>query len=35
MRRLKMRPELIDKHGYSELSDAIKNQIFGLNAARL
>jgi hypothetical protein len=35
LRRLEMKPELIDKHGYSELTPAIKNQIFGLNAARL
>jgi uncharacterized protein len=35
LRSLKMRPDLIDKHGYPELTDAIKNQIFGLNAARL
>jgi hypothetical protein len=30
-----MRPELIEKHGYAELTDAIKNQILGLNAAKL
>jgi len=35
MRRLKISPKLIDKHGYPELTDAIKSQIFGLNAARL
>src|SRR5207247_10307318 len=33
LRRLKMRPELIEKHKYPELTDAIKRQIFGLNAA--
>jgi len=35
MRRMKMKPELIDKFGYPELTDEIKNQILGLNAARL
>ena len=35
MRRLQIKPELIDKHGYPELTPAIKNQIVGLNAARL
>jgi uncharacterized protein len=35
MRSLKIRPELIDKYGYPELTPAIKDQIFGLNAARL
>jgi hypothetical protein len=30
-----MTPELIEKHGYPELTDGIKDQIFGLNAARL
>jgi hypothetical protein len=35
LRRLKMKPELRDKFGYPELTDEIKNQIFGLNAARL
>jgi hypothetical protein len=35
MRRMKMKPELIDKFGYSELTDEIKNQILGLNAAKL
>jgi hypothetical protein len=35
LRRLKMLPELIEKYGYPELTDDIKNQIFGLNAARL
>jgi predicted TIM-barrel fold metal-dependent hydrolase len=35
MRSLKIRPDLIDKYGYSELTPAIKDQIFGLNAARL
>jgi uncharacterized protein len=35
MRSLKMKPELIEKFGYPELTDAVKAQIFGLNAARL
>jgi uncharacterized protein len=35
LRRLKMKKELIDKHGYPELTDAVKGQILGLNAARL
>ncbi|GAC1464265.1 MAG: hypothetical protein NVSMB9_02710 [Isosphaeraceae bacterium] len=35
MRTLKMRPDLMDKYGYPELTDSIKNQIFGLNAAGL
>jgi hypothetical protein len=30
-----MRPELMEKHKYPELTDEIKNQIFGLNAAKL
>jgi predicted TIM-barrel fold metal-dependent hydrolase len=35
LRRLKMKPELMDKYHYPELTDDIKNQILGLNAARL
>jgi predicted TIM-barrel fold metal-dependent hydrolase len=35
LRRLKMKAELMEKHNYPELTDEIKNQIFGLNAARL
>lgn len=35
LRRLKMPEELIKKYGYPELTDAIKEQIFGLNAAKL
>jgi predicted TIM-barrel fold metal-dependent hydrolase len=35
LRRLKMKPELIDKYKYPELTDAIKNKIFGVNAAKL
>src|SRR5439155_1683084 len=31
MRRLKMKPELMEKYKYPELTDEIKNQIFGLN----
>jgi predicted TIM-barrel fold metal-dependent hydrolase len=35
LRKLKMKPELMDRYKYPELTDAVKNQIFGLNAARL
>lgn len=35
MRKLKMKPELIDRYKYAELTDAVKNQILGLNAAKL
>lgn len=35
LRRLKMRPELIEKYKYPELTEDIKNQIFGLSAAKL
>jgi uncharacterized protein len=35
LRKLTMRPELRDKYKYSELTDAVKDQILGLNAARL
>src|SRR5262245_1449173 len=35
MRRLKMPDELRKKHGYSDLTDEIKNQILGLNAAKV
>jgi hypothetical protein len=35
LRRLKMKPELREKYKYPELTDAIKEQIFGRNAARL
>jgi uncharacterized protein len=35
LRRLEMKPELTEKFGYPELTPAIKNQIFGLNAAKL
>ncbi|MGQ0635393.1 MAG: amidohydrolase family protein [Planctomycetaceae bacterium] len=35
MRRLKIKDELIQKYGYPQLTDEIKNQIFGLNAARV
>jgi hypothetical protein len=34
-RTLKMTPELSDRYGYPELTPAIKNQILGLNAARV
>src|SRR5437899_12666445 len=35
LRRLKIREDLIEKYKYPQLTDAVKNQIFGLNAARL
>jgi hypothetical protein len=35
LRRLKIKPELIDKYHYPELTAEIKNQILGLNAARI
>ena len=35
LRKLKMKPELMDKYKYPELTDAIKDQILGLNAAKL
>src|SRR5437588_3024951 len=35
MRRLKIRDDLIDKYHYPQLTDAIKDQIFGRNAAKL
>jgi uncharacterized protein len=35
LRRLKIKPELMDKYQYPELTDEIKNQILGLNAAKL
>jgi hypothetical protein len=35
MRRLQIRPELIDRFGYPQLTDAVKAQVLGLNAARL
>jgi hypothetical protein len=35
LRRLRMTEELMAKFKYPELTDAIKDQIFGLNAARL
>jgi hypothetical protein len=35
LRRLKIRDDLIEKYGYPQLSDQVKDQIFGLNAARL
>jgi predicted TIM-barrel fold metal-dependent hydrolase len=35
LRRLEIKPELRDQFGYPELTPAIKNQIFGLNAARI
>jgi predicted TIM-barrel fold metal-dependent hydrolase len=35
LRKLTMKPELMDKYKYPELTDAIKDQILGLNAAKL
>jgi predicted TIM-barrel fold metal-dependent hydrolase len=35
MRRLRISDELRERYGYPELTDAIKDQILGLNAARL
>ncbi|MGH7135730.1 MAG: hypothetical protein ACREHD_08325, partial [Pirellulales bacterium] len=35
LRWLKIKEELIDKHASPELTDEIKRQILGLNAARL
>jgi len=35
LRRLRMTDELMERYKYAQLTDAVKNQIFGLNAARL
>jgi predicted TIM-barrel fold metal-dependent hydrolase len=35
LRRLRMTDELMDRHKYPQLTDEIKDRIFGLNAARL
>lgn len=35
LRRLRIADDLIEKHGYPQLSDEIRAQILGLNAARL
>lgn len=35
LRRLTIKDELIEKYGYPELTNEIKRQIFGLNAAKL
>jgi predicted TIM-barrel fold metal-dependent hydrolase len=35
LRRLKIKDELVEKYKYPPLTDAVKNQILGLNAARL
>jgi predicted TIM-barrel fold metal-dependent hydrolase len=35
LRRLKMKDELIEKYHYPQLTEEIKNQILGLNAAKL
>jgi uncharacterized protein len=34
-RKLKMKDELIEKYKYPELTDAVKDQVLGLNAAKL
>lgn len=35
LRRLKIKDELIEKYHYPQLTDAVKDKIFGLNAGRL
>ena len=35
LRRFKISDDLIEKHGYAQLTPEVKNQIFGLNAARI
>jgi hypothetical protein len=35
MRRFRIPDALIDQHGYAPLTRAVKEQIFGLNAARV
>ena len=35
LRRLRIKDELIEKYGYPQLTDEVKNKILGLNAARL
>jgi predicted TIM-barrel fold metal-dependent hydrolase len=35
LRRMRMTDELMQRHGYAQLTDEVKNRIFGLNAARL
>jgi predicted TIM-barrel fold metal-dependent hydrolase len=35
LRKLKMKQEFIDKYKYPDLTDAVKDQILGLNAAKL
>jgi hypothetical protein len=35
MRRFEIPAELIDKHGYAPLTRAVKERIFGLNAAQV
>lgn len=35
LRKLKMKPELMEKYKYADLTDAVKDQILGLNAAKL
>jgi hypothetical protein len=35
LRKLKMKPELMDKYKYADLTDAVKDQLLGLNAAKV
>src|SRR5204862_1667190 len=35
LRRLRIRDELIEKYHYPQLTDSLKDKIFGLNAAKL
>ncbi len=35
LRRMKMKPEFMDKYKYPELTDQVKNGILGLNAAKI
>jgi uncharacterized protein len=35
MRKLKMKPELMEKYKYPDLTDEVKDQILGLNAAKV
>jgi hypothetical protein len=35
LRRLQIKPELIEKYGYPQLTDAVKEKILGTNAAKL
>jgi predicted TIM-barrel fold metal-dependent hydrolase len=35
LRRFRIREDLVEKYGYPQVTDRVKNKIFGLNAARL